>query len=153
MKLIKKECGKCRESKEPSRFSLNRTTEDGLHYYCKRCSAESVRESKGQDEGLTTLEQSILLKYLPYAHEDTQILARKPTGRGSDDSMPLTLTDISRDNDIRFPQVQQMFYKFTRLGFTTMIVKGNDDGGIDTIIYYKKDNVRDYVFKKEAAHV
>lgn len=150
MELIKKKCIKCEDSKEASRFSLNSTTRDGLHYYCKRCSSETVRKSKGQDEGLTTLELSILLKYLPYAHKVTQVLAKKPTGKGKDESIPLTLTDISRDNGIAFQQIQQMFYKFTRLELTTMIVKGDNDGGIETIIFYKKDNIRDYVFAEGA---
>src|SRR5699024_2218150 len=142
MELIQKKCIKCKKTKEESRFPLNSTTQDGLHYYCKRCSAEITRKSKGLDEVLTTLELSILLKYLPYAHEKTNILARKPAGKGKDDSIPLTLTDISRDNDITFQQIQQMFYKFTRLELTTMIVQSDNDGVIDTIDFYKKDTNR-----------
>src|SRR5699024_6066051 len=88
--------------KEESRFPLNSTTQDGLHYYCKRCALETARKSRGLDDELTTLEQSILLKYLPYAHRGTDILTRKPASKGKDDSIPLTLTDISREES-RFP--------------------------------------------------
>jgi len=152
MELIQKKCIKCKKTKEESRFPLNSTTQDGLHYYCKRCALETARKSRGLDDELTTLEQSILLKYLPYAHRGTDILTRKPASKGKDDSIPLTLTDISRDNGIAFQQIQQMFYKFTRLELTTMIVKGDNDGGIETIIFYKKDNIREYIFGEGATH-
>src|SRR5690625_578821 len=144
-----KRCSKCGETKDTNKFAINNAMKDKLSIHCKRCMAEATRKSRGLDDELTTKEQSILLKYLPYAHEGTQILSKKPDGLGKEDSIPLTLADISRDNDITYTQAQQMLYKFTRLNLVTMIIQNNNDGGVDTLVYYKKDNVINHVFHKK----
>lgn len=141
-KVKYKECGKCKETKRLNRFSLNNATEDRLSIYCKKCMSEAA----GVDNSLSAREKSILLKYLPYSHENTSIVSKNPRGSGKHESNPLTLADIARENDITFPRAQGMFYKFTRLGLTTMIVQGNEDNQIDMLVFYKKHKIKEFIF-------
>lgn len=139
-----KKCRECEEEKQLNRFSRNVAMEDGFNDLCKKCQA--VRN--GVDNNVTLKEKSILLKYVPYLDKNGYVITSDP-GANVDEIEPITMADIARDNDVSFSVIQSAFYKFTRLGLTTMIVKGNCDQQIDILVHYKMDNIKDFIFNDE----
>lgn len=144
-KTIKK-CLECEESKPLGEFHNNRSTRDGLHYYCKKCITNRSLKSRGIVDELTPKEKSLLLKYLPYVHESTSIISRIPDGTTKEEAKPLDISEIAQENNLLFSDVQRLYYKFTRLGLVTMIVQGDEEGKIKTLVFYKKDNIKEYIF-------
>lgn len=140
-----KKCLKCGEVKDSSEFHTNNARDDSLNIYCKKCIIAKDHKLRGITNELTAEEESLLLKYYPFAHHRTFILCHKPGGENKDESQPLTLAGIARDNGITFQKAQGIFYKFTRLGLSTLIIKGDEEGKIEILIHYKKDNIRDYL--------
>lgn len=143
-----KKCNKCGEVKDSSEFHTNNAQDDGLNIYCKKCIINRNHKLRGIIDELTAEEESLLLKYYPFAHHHTSILCHKPDGESEDESQPLTLADIARENGITFQKAQGIFYKFTRLRLTTLVIKGDEEGKIKVLIHYKKDNIRDYLSGK-----
>lgn len=141
----KKECIKCKKEHPADSFYRNAATNDGLHYYCKHC-------TKGRDQEdfeLTLKEKSLILKYLPYAHKQASIISKYPNEETKEDSIPLTLRDIARDNELYFGDVQHLFYKLVRLNLATLIVQSDGGGGSNTIVHYKIDNIKKYIFNED----
>jgi|tagenome__1003787_1003787.scaffolds.fasta_scaffold20275732_1 hypothetical protein len=46
-------CARCKESKPPSEFGVNRATKDGLHYNCRTCAANVRAEWVAKNPGRT----------------------------------------------------------------------------------------------------
>ena len=58
---MKKTCAMCQEPKEPDEFGRNRTTRDGLSYYCRECLAtkERARRARCTAERESKIEASL----------------------------------------------------------------------------------------------
>lgn len=141
----KKKCKKCGEYKEESDFHVNRSSPDGINYYCKKCIMETHFNNKGVSKELTKWEEGLLLQYLPYTHTRTNFICENPKAANKKDAKAYTLSKLAKEQGTTYSQVQRVMYKLTRLGLVSMLQTGVD-GLVETNIIYKKDQIKDYFF-------
>lgn len=144
-KPTSKKCINCEQVKKSELFHSNASLKDGLNSYCKRCMLDKSLSSRGIATELTPSEESLLYKYFPFAHQSTRIICKKPDGSDVHESKPYSFADIAKKEGVSFTEIQAIFYKFTRLRLTTMIVKADSEGLIVTNIVYLTDNIRSYM--------
>lgn len=140
-----KKCCKCKQYKGSIEFHIDNSKEDALSEHCKKCVMDKSLSNRGIEDELNPAEKSLLLKYYPYAHDTTQFICKNPQALGVDKSIPFTLSEVARDNGLTHGEAQRLFYKFTRMRLTTLVIKGDDEGKIISNIVYKMDNIREII--------
>lgn len=75
METPDKTCSRCKQTKLPAEFGSNKSTPDGLSYYCKECNRELYRERKAKKKRRSEPEPS----FTP-ADEDLDLPAEKAPG-------------------------------------------------------------------------
>ena len=58
-----KRCTKCDETKSADKFNKDKTSKDGLGYYCRLCNKINVKKWSMTEKGKTSSRKSLLEKY------------------------------------------------------------------------------------------
>lgn len=141
-----KRCRHCMVEQPLSHFNKDKSKEDGKASNCRKC----TNKLRGVCSELTLKESSIFLKYFPHIHKDTGIIARKPDANTKEEAEPITLREMAADNNIDYFRLQSMFYKLIRLNLVSLIIQSDDFGGVQTLIYYKRANIIEYISELES---
>jgi len=138
-----KKCRHCKTEKPLRLFNKDKSQEDGKASNCRSC----TNELKGVCSELTLKESSIFFKYFPFKHKNTGVITRNPDADTKKESDPITLREMAENNDIDYSKLQSMFYKLIRKNLVTLIVQSDNQGGVQTLIRYKRDNIIKHISK------